>query len=345
VIDDRENGMEKVRVGCIGAGGIARVIHLKAYTEHPNVSVEAVCDTDLPRARAIAAQFGIPRVFRDYRELLDEDLDAVSVCTPNAFHAPVSIAAMEAGKDVLCEKPMAMNAGEAKKIQAVAERTGRVFMLALNNRFEPGAAYVKDLVRKGRLGDIYHMRVMWRRRWGMPAGWFRSKKLAGGGCLIDLGVHIIDVAMYMANVGTPLAASAVTYCKFIASGSRPKADDVEDAAYALLRFPGGASMQMEITWASHNERNDQIEIVLLGDKGGASLFPTKAHTVLNGQHVDLTPVDLQGKPGHFAEIDHFVDCAQKRRKPLAGAEDGVAIQKILDALYRSGELGREVKIG
>jgi len=338
--------MRKTRVGCIGAGGIARIVHLKGYDEHPNVEITAVCDTDLERAQTVADQFGIPKVFKRYQDLVKEDIDAVSVCTPNAFHAPASIAAMKAGKDVLCEKPMALNARQAENMLDVANQTGQILMLALNNRFEPGAAFIRSLVKKGTLGQIYSARAVWRRRWGVPGGWFRTKKLAGGGCLIDLGVHMIDVAMYMAGFPAPKSVTGATYSKFasvLGNGREPY--DVDDAAYGFLRFPGGETMQVEITWVCHAaQRPDEIEVVLAGTKGGASLFPTKAFTMIDGRHVEISPVSLQGKPGHAAEIEHFVDCVRKRKKPATPGEVGVAIQKTLDALYRSSRLGREVAL-
>jgi len=144
----------------------------------------------------------------------------------------------------------------------------------------------------------------------------------------------------------PETVTAATYSKLASLAGDGKAPcDVDDSAYGFLRFPGGAAMQVEITWACHTaERPDVVEVVLAGTKGGASLFPTKAYSMIDGQHVDITPVALPGKPGHLAEIDHFVDCVRKRKRPNTPGEVGLAIQKVLDALYLSSELGREVAL-
>jgi len=350
--------VSKVKVGIIGAGGISD-LHAKGYLDDKRCELFAVCDMNEERAAEFAKRRGIPHVFADYNEMFKmRDLDAVSVCTWNCAHAPVSIAALEAGKHVLCEKPMAMNAEEAVKMQKAAERSGKLLMIGFVRRFGNDAAILKDFIDDGYFGEIYYAKASYLRRNGCPGGWFGNRKLSGGGPLIDLGVHVIDLARYL--MGNPKAESVkgVTFDKLGARDNIKSAKgyvaadkggifDVEDMAAAMIRFDNGAALYVETSF-SLNIKRDQGNIELFGTKAGAKMDPDlELYSEQNGYMVDVMPAmntRLNFEGLFEKEIAHFIDCIQNETACISPAEDGVAIMRILDAVYESAATGREVVI-
>ena len=245
--------MEKVKVGIIGTGGISHA-HMTGYKAIPDrVEMTAVCDIDEEKVKAYAAKFNVPRWYTDYNEMLaKENLDAVSVTTWNAAHKGAAIAALNAGVNVICEKPMAMNAEEAEEMKAAAERNGRVLQIGFVRRYGEDAAMIKKFIDGGTLGDLYYAKATYLRRSGCPGGWFGDKSYSGGGPLIDLGVHVMDLVRYLAGCPKPIAAYGVTYNNLgpdRASGAKSNLGyeskqtsskfkfDVEDFTSAMIASP------------------------------------------------------------------------------------------------------------
>jgi len=339
----KSGGRDKVRVAVVGTG-IGR-LHIEGYAKHPDAEIVAVADIDKDRAAKTASEFGIPKVYKDYEKMLAEnELDGVSVCTPNSLHAPVAIAAFQAGCNVICEKPIATSAAEGKKMVQAARKAGKTFMMAFNNRFRGDTQVLKSFIDSGQLGDIYHARTGWLRRRGIPGlgGWFTTKAMSGGGPLIDLGVHVLDLALYLMGNPKPVGAYGSTYAEF--GPKMPGGDkyDVEDLATAIIKFGNGATVFLEASWAS-NVASERIYTTLMGTKGGADLEPLRIYTEMNGTQVDLDPSFPQVH-GHHAEILHFVDCIRDGKTPLATGEHGLDVIKILDAIYQSAATGEMVKI-
>jgi len=298
------------RAGIIGAGFIAVRGHIPAYQRLPNVRLEAICDVDGQRAANVAAQFGIPRVFTDYRTMLHEaNLDLVSVCGPNVLHAPMTIAALEAGCHVICEKPMAVTPAQAEAMVAAAERTGRGLTVGLHLRYEPHTVVLKALAEAGVLGHVYYARAtMWRRS-GIPGygSWFTNRDLAGAGTVMDIGVHVLDLTLHILGFPQPLAVSAITGAYFGPRreglgwwgsdivGEGPARCDVEDNAVAFIRLADGAALTLEVSWASHVRPEERYQF--LGTEGGADIAPEmygrerRLHVYRQeyGQAVDITP--------------------------------------------------------
>jgi len=209
--------MEKVRVGVVGVGGISEVAHLPNYSRQKGVEITALCDIDKQRLAAAAEKYRVPNVFTDYRKMMTlEALDGVSVCTPNSLHAPVALAAFKAGKHVLCEKPLAMTAREAEKMLAAAEENRCLFMVGFTMRFNTVSQKVKKLVDSGVLGEIYYAKASILRQRGIPGfgGWFTTASMAKGGALIDIGVHVLDLSLWLMGSPEPVAASGMTWAKF-----------------------------------------------------------------------------------------------------------------------------------
>ncbi|MDF2924796.1 MAG: oxidoreductase [Paenibacillaceae bacterium] len=352
----------KYKLGAIGTGGIFKAAHMNAWLEHPEVEIAAVCDIREDRAREIAELTGAGKYYTDYLNMLAEaDLDIVDICTPNLLHSEMAIAALNAGKHVLCEKPDAVSPVEAQKMADAAKANGRQLMVMRNNRFTPNSKFLKELAQSGQMGDIYTGRCGWIRRRGIPGkgGWFTTKELSGGGPLIDLGVHFIDLAMWIMGNPKPVAVSGATYTKFAEAevsdsvhsnfGDKQEGGvfDVEDLATGFIRFENGATLQIEFSWASNIEEEVNF-LELRGTKAGASLRlgELRIFSEAAGVLTDIKPVTSGVKHAqmHTENIRHFVDCLEGRAVPTIVPEQGVDMIKILSALYQSAALGKELRL-
>jgi len=347
----RMGSKKQIGVGVIGLG-IGRA-HLSGYSKSPTAKILALCDINAERAAAAAQEFGAPHVFADYKEMLRLDgLHAVSVCVPNYLHAQVTVDCLRAGMHVLVEKPLAMNAREGERMVQAARDARRLLMTALNNRFRGDGGVLRRYIEEGELGRIYCAKAGWIRRAGIPRGWFGIQKMSGGGPLIDLGVHMLDLAWYLMGKPAPVRASGVTYSEIgvrgggrggYGEGDASAGVDVEDLAVALLRFDGGQSIQLEVSWATHIEC-DRIFLDLYGTRGGAALEPQlRLFADRHGAHVDMAPSSPK-VAGHEMEVLHFLDCILGRAEPIAPGEDGLVVQRMLDAIYRSAKRGKEVAV-
>lgn len=351
------NSSRKIKVTVIGAG--IGQIHLQGYKGNPDVEIAAVVDLNEDRARQAATEYGAKASYSQYADALaDPEIDAVSVCTPNFLHAEVVAASLQAGKHVLCEKPMADTLENAQKIVKLADAArakGQIFMMGMNNRFRRDSQYLKAAVESGNLGEVYYARCGWVRRNGIPGlgGWFTTKALSGGGPLIDLGVHMIDLTMFLMGNPKPVSAFGSTYAKFGPRGLGgssygAKAEgtpvyDVEDFAAGMIKFDNGATLSVEASWASH-VKSERTYVSLLGTEGGADLDPLAIYTTSEGVEVDTVPNVRAEGGGHIQETEHFIKCIQTGKEPISTAEQGLHILQILDAIYRSAESGHEVVI-
>ena len=347
--------MKKIKVGVIGAGGIAQAAHLPSYQNVPGVEIVAVADVRRDAAHAAAQKFGIPRVFTSYEKLLAlEEIEAVSVCTPNAFHKGPTLAALEAGKHVLVEKPMATNAREAAAMIAAAKKAKRILMVALNLRFASATQALKRAIAGGALGDIYYAEAIATRRRGIP-GWgaFTSKRASGGGALIDIGVHVLDLTLYLMGFPRPVSVSGAAYAKL---GRRkhnaktagygswdPATFDVDDFGLGLVRFANGATLYLKCSWAA-NIGDGQMNSLLVGTEGGAQWAPPTLFREERGNLVDIALVGLPAISGHQEEVSRFIEAIRRRLPSPIPGEEAILTTKILDGIYQSSRLGREVKL-
>jgi predicted dehydrogenase len=343
---------DKVRIGIIGSGGIARAAHLPGYQAVEAADVVAVCDVMPGRAEAFAKEHDIPNAYSNYEEMLEkEDLDGVSVCTPNYAHKDAAIAALEAGAHVLCEKPMAMNLTEAREMAAAAEEAGKILQIGLNWRFTSEAQTLRRYVEAGDFGEIYYGEATVLRRRGIPSwGVFTQKSLQGGGALIDVGVHALDLTMWLMGNPKPVSVTGVTYQAF---GKRDDVVnpwgpwdtslfDVDDMGIGLIRFDNGASLVLRASWAANLEASHGNRV--LGTHGGAQTMPIKVFTEQHGALVDVTPTSLPEVRAHTEEIRHFIACIQGEQQPIVKVQQVLDVQAVLDAVYASAESGHEVVI-
>jgi len=347
---------KKIKVGVVGAGAIGK-FHIDSYREIPDVEVVAFAEKGAARAKERAGVVGVDRYFGDYRKLLAvKELDAVDVCTPNNLHCPITVDALKAGKHVICEKPMAMNTTEARKMVATSKKARRILMMAFCQRFSAPGQAARRFVDAGELGKVYHVRLEYIRRRGIPGlgGWFTSKREAGGGPMLDVGVHFLDLAMWLTGFPEPRTATATSHRVFGQRkdytclgmwGTTPKPGGpftVEDLLSGFVRFRNGMSLRVEAAWACNCEARGFVEI--LGEKGGLRILPEVVfYGKKNGQLVDVTP-HLRKVNQYTVELEHFVDCIRRKRKPMATGEQGAKDQRIIDALYKSAKLRKEVKV-
>ncbi len=341
--------MDETKVGIIGAGGIAGGKHLPGHRNVEGVSIIAVCDIDQQRAENFAKQHDIKHVFTDYNDLVAmPELDAVSVCTPNNFHAPPTIAALEAGKHVICEKPIAGNANDGQAMVDAQKASGKVLQIGLQSRFGTEARTLRKLYEDGFFGDIYYARAMAMRRRGVPASpSFITKSIAGGGPLIDIGVHILDVLLWMIGTPKPIEAFGSIAQKFGHQADvinpwgtwAPAQFDVEDFAMGVIRFEGGLTVTLETAWASHIENTGTT--FFMGDRAGATYGPARIYTDKEGEMLDYEPELLTGLPGEF---ESFHKAIREGLSSPVPPEEVLLIAKIFDALYESARIGRSVPI-
>lgn len=354
-----------LRAGIIGAGFITVRGHVPGYRAAGGVEVAALCDVREDRARAVAQELGIPRVYTDYREMLSaEELDIVSVCSPNCFHAQMTIDALSAGAHVLCEKPMALTYADACRMIDAARQANRSLTIGFHNRFRPEMAAAKALVDQGKLGDIYYVRASMLRRKGIPGygSWFTNKDLAGGGALMDIGCHITDLALWLMGHPAPQTVVGSVYANFgpraqglgtwgsdhYPAGAR---FDVDDLATAFVRFENGATLAVEASWAGHGTDGQRIQV--FGTEGGVEyndrLFGAECpvrYFSASGDELREEPVSAPkaGMSAYECEVSDWVQRIRAGQPPYTTPEQAAMAVLIIESVYKSAATGREVTL-
>ena len=334
---------DKLRVGVIGTGFSGRA-HTEGYNNVEDADLLAVCDVSEDRAKEMAEKYSIPNVFTDYEEMVKMDeLDAVSVCLPNVMHMPATIAALEAGKHVLCEKPLAANAEQAAKMVEASEKSGKVLSMSLNFRYQSSALTAKKLIDAGELGEIYYAKTAMLRNNAIPKGWFHVKERSGGGPLLDLAAHVLDVTWWLMGRPEPISASGSTFAKLgvagkgmgswgVGYGDGPV--DIEDLAVGLIKFKDGQSLFVEVSWALNGPSITYGN--LFGTEGGITLFPDFAVHKPSAEAPEMEP--------DKDRIREFVRNILDGTEPLGPGRDGLQVMRMLDAIYKSAETGKEAAI-
>ncbi len=346
--------MEKLRAGVIGLG-MGRN-HIDGYRSHAAVEVAAIADTDAGRLAAVGGETGIAGRYTCAIEMLRrEKLDVVSIVTPNTFHKPLTLAALKAGCHVLCEKPMAMNALEAKEMLTASRRAKKRLMINFSYRFSDQSWALKKQVESGILGDIYFGRTSWHRRRGIPGfgGWFGTKALSGGGPLIDLGVHRLDLALWLMGYPRPAWVLGRTSNRLgsARAAQEGKLFDVEDLAVGMITFKNGAALEVEASWAANIGEAELMETRLFGTEGGlvqrncngGYAFEAEIYVERQGAQFDLRlnpPVPRPPSPQA-----HFAECILTGAPHTATGEEGLMVMTLLDALYASAASGTPVNVG
>ncbi len=353
------------KVAIIGCGGINRYAHTPFYltdAAKKRVEVAALCDILPDRVKSFRDEFHPQAdIYTDYKEVLKrDDIDYVDICTPNYLHSEIALAALRAGKNVFCEKPDAINPALAEEMKELSEKTGKTLMFMRNNRYADISKVAKKFIEDGRMGEIYAGRACWQRVRGIPGkgGWFTTKEQSGGGPLIDLGVHMIDLAIWLMGNPTPVAVSGNTFCKFANNDlststesvyGDAKADgtfDVEDLAMGMIRFDNGAILQIEFSWASNVLKESRF-VELRGTKAGMYWTDGGNLEIVSEEYGKMNVTKYEGNCNeniHGANLNHYLDVLDGKVAPDFVPQQGVNMIKILSAVYESARTGKEVQL-
>jgi predicted dehydrogenase len=335
-------GSAALRLGIIGTGAISQVVHVPIFAEREDVELLALADADTHKAEAMSQRFGVPMVLDADELIRHPDLQAVVICTPNSLHEEMAIAALEAGKDVFVERPLATTSEGAQRVLDVAQRTGRVLVVGMPHRFRPGVVALRSYIAGGELGEVYAVRGSWMTR-PIPSArpsWRQDRTTAGGGALIDLGVPALDLCLWLLDFPEMKRVACVTSS---VDGS------VEHAATLMAETVGGIALTLEVSnkfFASE----DRYYARVMGTEGSGSLPPLEVYRQLGGRPLDVTPRQPRPSGGenpytnaYRRQLDDFVQIATGRREPEA-QQTQVALMRLLEAAYRAAEAGREIEL-
>jgi len=338
----------KVRFALVGVGSSGRA-HAQGILDDGRGVIVAVCDPDKKRAKAVAAELGVRSVHSDVETLLASKtaFDAAVVSTPNIVHAPISVALLERGKSVYCEKPPTINAAAAQTVVKAQNSAKGVYMVGFNQRFDPWAQYVKKRIEAGKLGKIYHAQTQWHRRhWTSTFGqWFTDKEASGGGPLIDIGIHRLDQTLWLLGFPEALSVSGVTYDRLARAESRriKKSCTVEDFSVALIKLAGGISLLLQASYLSYLPQGaSEMSTLLMGTKCGYLQSGHLLRIMTNGTSGATDTIIRHYDVPRMTAVEHFIDCVQGGKQPMCTAEQGWTVMRILDAIYESARTGQEV---
>lgn len=332
----------QVRVGLLGTGAIAQVVHMPILTQLPGVSLHGVADVNLDKARAIGGRFEVPHVFEDDDEVFASDeIDAVVLCTPSHLHEAQAIAAMEAGKHVLVERPLALDARGAERVVSVAEETGRVLMVALNNRYRDDYAALRPFVRGGELGEIALVKATWlnRRIRAVRPTWRHELETAGGGALMDLGTQLFDLCLWTLGEGRVE--------RLVAHTRMGEGMEVEDTASVMAWMDTGAVLSLDMSWSLLAER-DRRSFDVLGTDGSASVAPLSVHKELEHGVLDVTPMLARVEENLYTasyrkQLLDFVEAVRGERSAEPPREQ-IDVMRLVETAYRSAREGRVLEV-
>lgn len=333
-----------LRLGAIGAGAVLQVAHLPVLKKLRTVQVAALCDSDVPKARALASRYGVPSVYDDIEDLLGhEDLDALLICTPNHLHEPHALAGLSAGLHVLVEKPLALSSQATQRLHRAADRAGKVAMVGMNHRYRPDTQAIRSFVQGGELGDLDSIRAGWHvaRPTRAPLGWRQRREESGGGAMLDLGLTMLDLCFWMAGNPVPTRVSA----SLAYAGRSDRA--VEQSGSVLVHCDGGPSIFVDVTWR-HIGEGEFFGAGVRGSKGSASLNPLRVWKEMHGTVHDVSPSGSGNRENLFiasfrAQWAHFL-AAIRGEVPPPSLEEQATVLRVVEATYKSAQDGRDIAL-
>jgi predicted dehydrogenase len=333
--------MDKVKIGVIGTGSIAQVVHLPILSKLEDVELVAICDIDDTKIKVLSEKFHIPRWYYLIDNMMKhEKLDAIHICTPSVFHYPMAFLALKNGVNVFVEKPISLTYQEAEKLHDLAETNGLTVMVGMQNRFRDDVAILKDFIDNDELGDIYYIKAGWLKKWAKAPerGWY-EKKDSGGGVMIDMGIQLIDLGLYLTNLPEIYSVRLYDYAL------TPDLE-VEEAALAVIKTKSGLTLTIEVSWKMHLD-HDINYTHIFGKKGSAYLNPLRINKELHGNLVNVTPMltedkAIRYKKSYEAEISHFINVIKGEEENMSSSEDAMYIMKIINALSESASTNKEI---
>ncbi len=333
--------MEKTKVAVIGLGGIAQLVHLPILSKLMNVQISAIVDRNKNQLNSVGDKFKIEKRYTDHKEMLDkEEIEAVIIATPTNTHLEIALDCLKANKHILIEKPIARNVSEAKQINAASKKYKKQVMVGMNLRYRPDAMLMKSLVISGELGDIFYIRCGWLRKQSSEQKWFINKSQSGGGVIIDLGILILDLALWILN---DKKMKSVSVQKF-----NHNTKDVEDSAIGFVRFDDDRVISFEVSWGLHSEW-DKFHLAAFGTEGTAHLNPLRAYKRMESSHIDYTVASQANQTNLFKksyenELKHFIGVVRENTPVISTGDDAVTLMKLLEALYKSAKHKKEINL-
>ncbi|MEN3037629.1 MAG: Gfo/Idh/MocA family oxidoreductase [Candidatus Kryptonium sp.] len=331
--------MEKVKLGIIGLGGIAQAVHLPILSKLENAQIVALCDTDKAKARMLAEKYNVPYFYTDYEKMLKEvdEIEAVEILTPTNLHAEMTKACVLAGKDVFVERPLARTYKETEDVVKTIEESNRKVMVGMNLRFRPDAMLMRGFIEQGELGSVFYVKAGWFKK-PNDKKWVLSKDKSGGGVILDLGISILDLALWMAGYPEVKSVSSVCY--------KHQTKSVEDSAIVLLKFKNEATLFIDVSWTYEFEK-PIFYLHIFGTEGTGELNPFRIYKDIQGKLVNLAPEKMD-KPeilywkAYENEIKHFLGAVRDLHPLVSSARDALYRMKIVDSIYKSAERGKEI---
>jgi predicted dehydrogenase len=334
--------MEKTKVALIGLGGIGQVMHLPALLKLKEVEVVAVCDKDFGKAKNISKRHSIKKFYKNPEDLLSEnpEINAVVIATPTNTHLDISIKCLEAGKNILLEKPIARDHKETAKIVEAAEKNNKILMVGMNNRFRNDVMLQRTFVKSKEIGNIFYVKAGWLKIKSSAEKWFMEKEKAGGGVFIDNGIVMLDLGMWMMDFPEVKSVSAVNYFH------NTKA--VEDSNFALIKFKNGSALTIEVSWSFIRTR-EFYYCNVFGTNGSSSINPLRILKKMDSELFDITPKTIKPSPHEIKssyefEMKYFISTVNGKSKPISTGREALSVMQIVDGVYKSAKLGKEVNI-
>ncbi|MGD8782299.1 MAG: Gfo/Idh/MocA family oxidoreductase [Ignavibacteria bacterium] len=331
--------MEKSRIGIIGLGGISQIAHLPVLSKLHNIKIEAIADIEKNRLYSIAEKYNIANTYTDYKEMLaGNNLDAVIIATPTNTHKDIAIDCLNNGKHILIEKPIARTLEEAIEISKTAAEKNKVAMVGMNFRFRPDAMMMKSLIASKELGDVFYVKCSWMKQQSSSEKWFIEKNISGGGVIIDLGIVLLDLAIWLIDYPKVKSVSVQSF--------RHKTTEVEDTAIGILKFGNGAVINFDVSWTLQSEE-DRFYLTAYGTKGTVQLNPLRAYKKNDYTTIDLTPSQTSNQKNLYKksfenELKHFIVTINGQIKTISSSEESLERMKLLEAIYKASETQKEI---
>lgn len=333
--------MEKVKIGIIGLGGVAQLVHLPNLVKVPNADLTAVAEINKNRLLTISEKFNVKEKYSSYKEMLEKsEIDAVIIATPTSTHTDIAIDCLNAGKDVLVEKPLARTYAEAKKIVDASKKNKKKLMVGLNLRYRPDTMLLRSFITTKEIGEPFYIKCGWIRKQSSGEKWFTRKEQSGGGVIFDLGIHLLDLSLWLLDYPEITSVSTQNFFH--------NTKNVEDTSISCIKCDNSAVINMEVSWSLPVEK-DHFFLDVFGTKGSFSSNPFRLYKKVDNNYINLTPTQVENptilfKKSYLNELKSFIGAIKELNPVFSSGEEAMHRMKIIEAMYLSAEKKQEVKL-
>jgi predicted dehydrogenase len=332
--------MEKIKISIAGLGGIAQIVHLPLLFKMNEVEIKAVCDLDFTKAKNIAKKYNIKNYYRDVDSMLKEnrDISAVIISTQTFTHKDVAVKCLEAGKDIMIEKPIARNYKEAQHIVETAKKKKKKIMVGMNNRFRNDMMIQRTFTKAKEIGEIFYVKTGWLKPQSSDQNWILEKDKSGGGVFLDNGIVMLDLGLWILNYPEVKSVSAVNYYHNTKS--------VEDSSFAMIKLKNDTVLTIEVSWSILTE-GELFYCNAFGKEGSSSINPLRIYKNMDGKLFNITPKKIGTPSNDYKksfeyELKHFIGAIRGDHSIISTGEDALKVMQIVDAVYRSAKAGKEI---